>query len=68
MYGRVFGWIVSKINELLIHKLDANVELSEIGQYYYGTNIMDMRPNLQTGVQFVICNLLCLVLTPRRYS
>lgn len=68
MYGRVFGWIVSKINELLIHKLDANVELSEIGQYYYGTNIMDMRHNLQTGVQFVICNLLCLVLTPRRHS
>ncbi|MCJ8742293.1 hypothetical protein PDJAM_G00080410 [Pangasius djambal] len=31
VYGRVFGWIVSKINELLTHKLDANVELSEIG-------------------------------------
>ncbi|MCI4388069.1 hypothetical protein PGIGA_G00081280 [Pangasianodon gigas] len=31
VYGRVFGWIVSKINELLTHKLDTNVELSEIG-------------------------------------
>ncbi|XP_034168493.2 myosin-IIIb isoform X1 [Pangasianodon hypophthalmus] len=31
VYGRVFGWIVSKINELLAHKLDTNVELSEIG-------------------------------------
>ncbi|GAA6107704.1 myosin-IIIb [Tachysurus ichikawai] len=31
VYGRVFGWIVSKINELLTHKLDTNIELSEIG-------------------------------------
>uniref|UniRef100_A0A8B9K5S6 Myosin-IIIb-like n=1 Tax=Astyanax mexicanus TaxID=7994 RepID=A0A8B9K5S6_ASTMX len=31
VYGRVFGWIVSKINELLSHKLDWDVELSEIG-------------------------------------
>ncbi|KAF5906904.1 myosin-IIIb-like isoform X2, partial [Clarias magur] len=31
VYGRVFGWIVSKINELLAHKLDTNIELSEIG-------------------------------------
>ncbi|XP_053500993.1 myosin-IIIb isoform X1 [Ictalurus furcatus] len=31
VYGRVFGWIVSKINELLTHKLDTSVELSEIG-------------------------------------
>lgn len=31
VYGRVFGWIVSKINELLSHKLDCDVELSEIG-------------------------------------
>uniref|UniRef100_W5LJ84 Uncharacterized protein n=1 Tax=Astyanax mexicanus TaxID=7994 RepID=W5LJ84_ASTMX len=27
VYGRVFGWIVSKINELLSHKLDWDVEL-----------------------------------------
>ncbi|XP_030623933.1 myosin-IIIb-like [Chanos chanos] len=31
VYGRVFGWIVSKINELLAPKLDSDVELSEIG-------------------------------------
>uniref|UniRef100_A0AAR2IU06 Myosin motor domain-containing protein n=1 Tax=Pygocentrus nattereri TaxID=42514 RepID=A0AAR2IU06_PYGNA len=31
VYGRVFGWIVSKINELLSHKLDSDVALSEIG-------------------------------------
>ncbi|XP_066507913.1 myosin-IIIb isoform X2 [Hoplias malabaricus] len=31
VYGRVFGWIVSKVNELLSHKLDSDVELSEIG-------------------------------------
>uniref|UniRef100_A0A8C1W3A4 Myosin-IIIb-like n=1 Tax=Cyprinus carpio TaxID=7962 RepID=A0A8C1W3A4_CYPCA len=30
-YGRVFGWIVSKINELLAPKVDCDVELSEIG-------------------------------------
>uniref|UniRef100_A0AAY5EI87 Myosin motor domain-containing protein n=1 Tax=Electrophorus electricus TaxID=8005 RepID=A0AAY5EI87_ELEEL len=31
VYGRVFGWIVSKINELLTHTLDSKVELNEIG-------------------------------------
>lgn len=36
VYGRVFGWIVSKINELLTHKLDTNIELSEIGKYLKG--------------------------------
>lgn len=36
VYGRVFGWIVSKINELLAHKLDTNVELSEIGKTLNG--------------------------------
>ncbi|XP_015221377.2 myosin-IIIb [Lepisosteus oculatus] len=30
-YGRVFGWIVSKINELLAPNVDSNVELMEIG-------------------------------------
>ncbi|KTF92241.1 hypothetical protein cypCar_00032204, partial [Cyprinus carpio] len=30
-YGRVFGWIVSKINELLAPKVDCDVELNEIG-------------------------------------
>ncbi|XP_056592476.1 myosin-IIIb [Triplophysa dalaica] len=30
-YGRVFGWIVSKINELLAPQVDADVELNEIG-------------------------------------
>ncbi|XP_055063389.2 myosin-IIIb isoform X2 [Misgurnus anguillicaudatus] len=30
-YGRVFGWIVSKINKQLAHKVDDDVELSEIG-------------------------------------
>ncbi|XP_066567547.1 myosin-IIIb isoform X2 [Amia ocellicauda] len=30
-YGRVFGWIVSKINELLAPNVDLNVELNEIG-------------------------------------
>lgn len=31
VYGRVFGWIVSKINELLAPNVDADVELCEIG-------------------------------------
>ncbi|XP_076876747.1 myosin-IIIb [Brachyhypopomus gauderio] len=31
VYGRVFGWIVSKINELLAHTQDSDVEFSEIG-------------------------------------
>uniref|UniRef100_A0A673LHC8 Myosin-IIIb-like n=1 Tax=Sinocyclocheilus rhinocerous TaxID=307959 RepID=A0A673LHC8_9TELE len=30
-YGRVFGWIVSKVNELLAPKVDCDVELNEIG-------------------------------------
>ncbi|XP_063996285.1 myosin-IIIb-like isoform X2 [Pogoniulus pusillus] len=30
-YGRVFGWIVCKINELLAENVDPQVELSEIG-------------------------------------
>ncbi|KAG7476572.1 hypothetical protein MATL_G00084410 [Megalops atlanticus] len=30
-YGRVFGWIVSKINELLAPNVDLDVELTEIG-------------------------------------
>ncbi|KAF1413750.1 Myosin-IIIb, partial [Spheniscus magellanicus] len=30
-YGRVFGWIVCKINELLAENVDSEVELSEIG-------------------------------------
>ncbi|KAM4614897.1 myosin-IIIb [Polymixia lowei] len=30
-YGRVFGWIVSKVNELLAPNVDSNVELNEIG-------------------------------------
>lgn len=30
-YGRVFGWIVSKINEQLAPKVDFDVELNEIG-------------------------------------
>ncbi|XP_043087590.1 myosin-IIIb isoform X2 [Puntigrus tetrazona] len=30
-YGRVFGWIVSKINEQLAPKVDCDVELNEIG-------------------------------------
>ncbi|NXP04296.1 MYO3B protein, partial [Thinocorus orbignyianus] len=30
-YGRVFGWIVCKINELLAENVDPDVELSEIG-------------------------------------
>ncbi|KAG9338287.1 hypothetical protein JZ751_025958 [Albula glossodonta] len=30
-YGRVFGWIVSKINELLAPDVDLDVELREIG-------------------------------------
>ncbi|NXN65311.1 MYO3A protein, partial [Himantopus himantopus] len=30
-YGRVFRWIVCKINELLAEKVDPEVELSEIG-------------------------------------
>ncbi|NXG39129.1 MYO3B protein, partial [Dromaius novaehollandiae] len=30
-YGRVFGWIVSKINELLAENVDPEVELREIG-------------------------------------
>ncbi|XP_064798740.1 myosin-IIIb [Oncorhynchus masou masou] len=30
-YGRVFGWIVSKVNELLAPNVDFDVELSEIG-------------------------------------
>lgn len=32
-YGRVFGWIVSKINKQLAPKVDDDVELSEIGKY-----------------------------------
>ncbi|PKU42832.1 myosin-iiib-like isoform x1 [Limosa lapponica baueri] len=31
VYGRVFGWIVCKINELLAENVDPEVELSEIG-------------------------------------
>ncbi|NXN32696.1 MYO3B protein, partial [Nycticryphes semicollaris] len=31
VYGRVFGWIVCKINELLAEKVDPEVELSDIG-------------------------------------
>ncbi|XP_062383882.1 myosin-IIIb [Sardina pilchardus] len=30
-YGRVFGWIVSKVNELLAPNVDPDVELCEIG-------------------------------------
>ncbi|KQK82878.1 myosin-IIIb-like protein [Amazona aestiva] len=30
-YGRVFGWIVCKINELLAENVDTEVELGEIG-------------------------------------
>ncbi|XP_038821280.1 myosin-IIIb-like isoform X2 [Salvelinus namaycush] len=30
-YGRVFGWIVSKVNELLAPNVDFDVELTEIG-------------------------------------
>nr|XP_046173222.1 unconventional myosin-VIIa-like isoform X4 [Oncorhynchus gorbuscha] len=30
-YGRVFGWIVSKVNELLAPNVDFDVELNEIG-------------------------------------
>ncbi|XP_061071712.1 myosin-IIIb isoform X2 [Conger conger] len=30
-YGRVFGWIVSKVNELLAPDVDLDVQLSEIG-------------------------------------
>ncbi|XP_076218940.1 myosin-IIIb-like [Aptenodytes patagonicus] len=30
-YGRVFGWIVCKINELLAENMDSEVELREIG-------------------------------------
>ncbi|KAK1200007.1 MYO3B protein, partial [Pygoscelis papua] len=30
-YGRVFGWIVCKINELLAENVDSEVELREIG-------------------------------------
>lgn len=32
-YGRVFCWIVCKINELLAEKVDPEVELSEIGEF-----------------------------------
>lgn len=32
-YGRVFGWIVSKVNELLAPNVDFDVELSEIGEF-----------------------------------
>ncbi|NXK40090.1 MYOI protein, partial [Piprites chloris] len=31
VYGRVFGWIVCKINELLAENVDPEVELKEIG-------------------------------------
>lgn len=31
-YGRVFGWIVCKINELLAENVDPEVELREIGE------------------------------------
>ncbi|NWQ66618.1 MYO3B protein, partial [Neopipo cinnamomea] len=31
VYGRVFGWIVGKINELLAENVDPEVELTEIG-------------------------------------
>ncbi|XP_028981003.2 myosin-IIIb [Esox lucius] len=30
-YGRVFGWIVSKVNELLAPNVDLDIELNEIG-------------------------------------
>uniref|UniRef100_A0A673ZYS8 Myosin-IIIb-like n=1 Tax=Salmo trutta TaxID=8032 RepID=A0A673ZYS8_SALTR len=30
-YGRVFGWIVSKVNELLAPNVDFDIELNEIG-------------------------------------
>lgn len=32
-YGRVFGWIVCKINELLAENVDPEVELREIGEF-----------------------------------
>lgn len=32
-YGRVFGWIVCKINELLAENVDPDVELREIGEF-----------------------------------
>lgn len=32
-YGRVFGWIVCKINELLAENMDTEVELGEIGEF-----------------------------------
>lgn len=32
-YGRVFGWIVSKINELLAPNVDLNEEHQEIGMF-----------------------------------
>lgn len=32
-YGRVFGWIVSKVNELLAPNVDFDVELNEIGPF-----------------------------------
>lgn len=31
-YGRVFGWIVWKINELLAENVDPEVELRDIGE------------------------------------
>lgn len=34
-YGRVFGWIVCKINELLAENVDPEVELREIGEFYF---------------------------------
>lgn len=32
-YGRVFGWIVCKINELLAENVNPEVELREIGEF-----------------------------------
>lgn len=31
VYGRIFGWIVTKINELLAPNVDVGVDLKEIG-------------------------------------
>lgn len=31
LYGRLFGWIVNKINQLLAPKEHSNVEAREIG-------------------------------------
>lgn len=34
-YGRVFGWIVCKVNELLAENVDPEVELGEIGEFCF---------------------------------